>query len=142
MEQSQAAPLRPIPLPDEFTREFWAATREHKLSIQRCRTCRHWNHVPNLSCRACGGEDLAFEQVSGRGKLYSWCVLNEPPGPGFRDMMPVIIAVVELEEQPRLYIAANLLNTSAEKLSLGLPVRVTFEALGDECVLPQFELAA
>ena len=41
-----------------------------------------------------------------------------------------------------LYIAANLLNASPDQLSLGKPVRVTFEALGDECVLPQFELAA
>jgi len=139
VSQSEDPPLRPLPWPDELTEGYWAAVRAHRLSIQRCAECRRWNHAPSLSCPACGSEKLAFEPVSGRAKVHSWTVLHNSPGPGFRDLLPLIVGIVELDEQERLLMTTNLLNVEADRLSLGMPVEVTYETLADGYVLPQFQ---
>ncbi|MDB5445244.1 MAG: hypothetical protein JWQ97_561 [Phenylobacterium sp.] len=142
VEELDAEALRPLPLPDELTEGFWEGVRAHELRIQRCQACRYWNHVPTIACYSCGSEDLAFEPVSGRGTVHSWTVLHDSPGPGFRNMLPVIVGVVELEEQDRLFITTNLLNADPGRLKLGMPVEVIYEELTPECVLPQFQPVA
>ena len=133
--------LRPLPLADETSAGFWDAAKEGRLAIQRCAVCRRWNHAPSLACPSCGSLDLAYEDVSGRGTLFSWTVLNEPPAPGFRDMVPLIVGVVELAEQPHLVLGANILEANPEELQLGMELEVIFEKVTDDCTLPQFRLA-
>lgn len=133
---------RPVPLPDDVTKEFWESARGHRLSIQRCASCQRFNHAPSRACPSCGSEDLGFTEVSGRGTLYSYTVISDPPGPGFRDLVPFVVAVVELAEQPRLLMVANLVDIDPAAVRIGLDVEVTFEDLGDGCVLPQFKPAA
>lgn len=135
----ETVPLRPLPMPDEVSAPFWQAARAGRLEIQRCRACGRWNHGPSLACPECGSEDLGFELASGRGKLYSWTVLREAPGPGFRDMLPLVVGIVELDEQPHLLLSANILNVDEAELRLGLPLRVCFEWVTDDCALPQFQ---
>lgn len=140
--QAQAAiPLRPLPLADEVSAPFWDAAKQGRLDIQRCKDCRRWIHAPALACPECGSEDLAFETVSGRGTLYSWTVLHHSPGPGFADMLPLIVGIVELVEQPHLLLCANLLQAEPAQLRLGLPVKVCFEWLDGQHAVPQFVLA-
>lgn len=130
--------LRPLPLPDDASEGFWAAAREGRLAIQRCAKCRRWNHAPSLACPSCGSFDLAYEDVSGNGTLFSWTVIREAPAPGFRDRMPLIVGIVELAEQPHLLLVANILGLAEAELKLGLPLRAEFEAVNEECTLPQF----
>jgi len=130
--------LRPLPLPDEASEGFWAAAREGRLAIQRCGKCRRWNHAPSLACPSCGSLELAYENVSGEGTLFSWTVIREAPAPGFRDRMPLIVGLVELAEQPHLLLVSNILGLTEGDLKLGLPLRVEFEDVNGECALPQF----
>ena len=136
----QTSALRPLPLPDDLSAPFWAAAREGRLEIQRCRTCRRWNHAPALLCPGCGGRDLGFEPASGRGRLFSWTLIKEAPAPGFRDRVPLIVGLVELEEQAHLLLAANISGAAEADLRLGQPVEVWFEPLGEDCALPQFRV--
>jgi uncharacterized OB-fold protein len=129
---------RPLPAPDEFTAPLWGAAREHRLEIQRCTDCRRWQHVPALMCPSCGSSELRFEPVSGRASLYSWTVIHDPPAPGFADLLPLIVGLVELEEQERLLLASNIIGVSCDSLRLGLPLEVAFEDLAGEATLPQF----
>ena len=133
--------LRPLPLADEASAGFWEAASAGRLDIQRCGHCRRWNHAPSLACPGCGSFDLAYETVSGRGTLFSWTVLQEAPAPGFRHMLPLIVGVVELAEQPHLVLAANILETRVDELKLGMPLEVVFEKVTDEVTLPQFRPA-
>lgn len=129
---------RPLPLADEASEGFWAAAKAGRLDIQRCGACRRWNHAPGLACPSCGSFELAYETVSGKGKLFAWTVIKEAPAPGFRHMLPLIVGVVELAEQEHLVLGANVLEASVEELKLGMPLEVVFEKLSDECTLPQF----
>ena len=66
--------------------------------------------------------------------------INHLPTPGFDDG-PFAIAVVELEEGPRLM--ANILDCpqTPEALQLDMALEVTFEKLSDAITLPQFRPA-
>lgn len=134
-------PLRPLPLADDYSEGFWAAARQGRLEIQRCGDCGRWNHAPAMACTACGSFALAYQPVSGKASLFSWTTIKEPPAPGFRDKVPLIVGIVELVEQPHLLLVANILDTDETDLRLGMPLEVAFETVCDECTLPQFRRA-
>ncbi len=135
------ASTRPVPFPDDVTEGFWDSLRAQTLGIQRCARCSRFNHAPSLTCPACGSEDLRYEPVSGRGTVHSYTVLEDPPGPGFATLVPLVVVVVELVEQPGLLMVANLLGTEPAEVRIGAEVEVTFEKISEDCVLPQFRPA-
>lgn len=73
--------------------------------------------------------------ASGRGRLYSY-VISHVAAPGFKP--PYVIAVVELEEGPRLL--SNLVDVAADEaaLPLDLPLEVVFEPVSETVSLPLF----
>jgi uncharacterized protein len=113
----------PVPAVEEWTRPYWEALRRHELSIQRCVTCRIWLHPPVLLCPGCGGGELTFEPVGGRGTLYSVTVCHREFGLQFG--IPWIAAYVQLDEGPRL--ATNVVNCTAQDVEIGLPVSVVYQ---------------
>ena len=137
-EDGEAIALRPLPLADDCSIGFWEAAKEGRLAIQRCASCRRWNHAPGLLCPNCGSRDMGFENVSGKGSLFSWTIIKEAPAPGFRDLVPLIVGIVELDEQKHLLLPANILGLAPEDLKLGMKLEVEFEQITGDCALPQF----
>jgi uncharacterized OB-fold protein len=135
-------PARPRPLADELTAGFWDSVRRGRLSIQWCPSCARYHHPPALICPGCNSEDLVYRTVSGRGRIYSFTTVYDPPAPGFRDLVPLLIGVVELVEQPRLLMVSNLVEVDAGAVDIGLEVEVTFAAVSPDCTLPQFRPVA
>ena len=133
---------KPRPLIDDLTRPFWEAAREHRLVIQRCQDCRHFNHPPRPVCHACHSAALAFEPVSGRGTIYSFSVMYQPNVTGFGDELPYLNILVELEEQPQLFLVSNLPEAQREQVRIGGKVEVYFEDVDTELALPKFRLVA
>ena len=140
MAQSQEDPTKPVPLPDELTLPFWEAARQHRLKIQRCRQCGYYNHPPKPLCDGCGSEELGFEAVSGKGAIYSYTVMRQRNVKGFEAEVPYLNVIVELDEQPMLFMITNLLGAGLEDAKIGQRVEVTYEER-DEVTLPQFRLA-
>jgi uncharacterized OB-fold protein len=135
-----AQPSRPVPAITDLTRPFWDAAREGRLVIQRCAVCRYYNHPPRETCDNCLSTDLAFEAVSGRGRVWSWTVMHQKSVAGFEGAVPYLTALIELEEQPMLLLVTNLPGATPGNFHIGDPVHVSFEDLHDHLVLPQFEL--
>ena len=137
-------PLRiaaPTPLEiDDTTAPFWAAAREHRLVIQRCQACGFYLHFPRPVCRRCRSFDLAFEEVSGRGTLYSFTETVKAFHPFFQGRTPYVVASVELAEQPGLQFLSNVVGTPAAELTFGAPVQVTFEERFPDLTVPVFEV--
>ena len=134
---------KPRPLIDDLTRPFWEAAGEHRLVIQRCQDCRYFNHPPRPVCNACHSAALAFEPVSGRrGAIYSFSVMYQPNVAGFGDELPYLNILVELEEQPRLFLVSNLPEAQREQVRIGGKVEVYFEDVDAELTLPKFRLVA
>jgi len=76
--------------------------------------------------------------ASGRATLYSY-VIHHRPRPGFEP--PYAIAVVELEEGPRMMTNIVECEQTPEALELDMRLEVTFEAQNDEVTLPFFRPA-
>ena len=81
---------------------------------------------------------MSVFKASGRASLYSY-VINHRPHPAFDG--PYAIAVVELEEGPRMM--TNIVDTpqTPEALILDMPLDVVFEELNDDISLPKFRPA-
>jgi uncharacterized OB-fold protein len=112
------------------------------FTLQRCRdsACANVYFPPRPFCPRCGSRDVASFQASGRGTLASY-VLNFRPAPGFEADAPYAIAVVELEEGPRLMTNVVGVEQTAEALVLDMPLELAPEAVSDEISLPKFRPA-
>ena len=129
---------RPIPQPTPETQHFWDGTRSGELRLQRCTDCSRVYFPPRPFCPGCASRSVEVFRASGHARLYSY-VINERRGPGMEP--PYAIAVVELEEGPRMM--TNIVDTpqTPEALQLDMPLEVTFTSLSDEIALPQFRPA-
>jgi uncharacterized OB-fold protein len=76
-------------------------------------------------------------RASGRGSLHSY-VISHLPAPGFEP--PYAIAVVKLDEGPKML--TNIVGTDCnpDLLQLDDPVEVAFEACNEQITLPLFKL--
>ena len=137
-----ASPQRARPAADELTGPFWAAARRRELVVQRCGDCGAWQHPPGTRCYRCGDTaHLAFERVSGDARIVSWTRVLQGLVGGFEAAVPYVNVVVELVEQPGLYMVTDLPGDDpglAGGLKVGAPMRVDFEDVAPEVTLPQF----
>ena len=132
---------RPIPVPNELTKPFWDAAKHDVLALQRCRTCRRFQHPPYPTCVSCVSIDLAFEPVAGRGSIYAYTIMYHGGDRRFASALPYASIIVELDEAPGALLAGNLLEAPYTEAKVGRRVEVIFERLNDDITLPQFRLA-
>jgi uncharacterized OB-fold protein len=131
-------PKRVVPVPTPETKPFWQGTRAGELRLQRCDACAHVYFPPRPFCPKCAGRAVSWFAANGRGHLYSY-VIHHRPAPGFTP--PYSIAVVELDEGPRMM--TNIIDCpqTPEALQLDMRVEVVFKPLTEEIHLPQFRPA-
>jgi len=129
---------KPLPAPDDLSLPFWDAAKQHRLVVQRCRDCGYFNHPPRPACDACQSQQLQFEPVSGRGTVYSFTVMHQPNVAGFAEEIPYLNILVELAEQPLLFMVSNLPVSELSEVSVGRQVEVYFAELTADTTLPQF----
>jgi len=130
-----AANSRPLPQPTPETQHFWDGAKAGELRLQRCDECRHVYFPPRPFCPSCGSRSVTVFKASGRGKLHSY-VIHHRPTPGFTP--PYAIAVVELQEGPRMMTNIVDCPQTPEALQLDMALEVTFVAQDDKISLPFF----
>jgi hypothetical protein len=126
---AEAARAKPKPTPE--TQHFWDGTQAGELRLQRCDACANVYFPPRRK--------VSVFKASGKGTLYSYVINHRPAAPGFTP--PYAIAVVQLEEGPRLM--SNIIDCpqTPEALELDMKLEVAFEKLDDKITLPQFRPA-
>ena len=124
-----------IPSPSSLTAPYWNAAGRGELLLQRCRACDRHQFYPRGACTNCGNAELEWVQASGRGTIYSYTVFHRPPHPAF-DRLPLVVALVDLEEGPRM--TTNIVGCDVGDVRIGMPVFVEFEQLTEDVGLPVF----
>lgn len=119
-----------MPVVTPTTRPFWDGTAQEVLRFQRCTSCNTPFFYPRLFCPECGTEKVAWEDAIGKASLYTY-VINYLPAPGFKDETPYIVAVVELDEGPRMMTRLKCIVPDPAVLELDMPLQVKFEQHGD-----------
>lgn len=126
---------RALPIPTPETRHFWDGCAEGELRLQRCAAGCGPYFPPRPFCPRCASRDVEVFPASGRASLYSY-VINHRPRPDM-GTEPHSIAVVTLEEGPRMMTNIVGCPQTPEALVLDMPLKVTFQRFGD-IALPLF----
>lgn len=129
-------PLPDVDRPD--AKPYWEATRRHELVIQRCGDCQGWIWYPQTVCHYCNSWNLGWEPVSGTGTIYSFVVVRHGLHPWFGTRLPVVSALVELDDAPNVRLTAEIVDCAPEDVLIGMNVEVCFEDVDDKVTLPQF----
>ncbi len=132
------------PLPNPMTPEakpYWDGARQGKLMIPKCESCGKPFFYPRVLCPSCGSRSITWIQASGRGRLHSFEIAHQILNKAFKVKTPVVLAMVELEEGPRML--TNLVGVTPDPTAIrcDMPVEVVFEKLTDEVSLPMFQPA-
>ncbi len=131
-------PGRPKPLPTPETKHFWDGAKDGKLLLQRCGDTGRAYFPPRPFSPYTGTRNVSVFEASGRATLLSY-VIHHRPVPGFTP--PYAIAVVELEEGPRMMTNIVGCPQTPEALPLDMKLEVVFVPMDDAISLPLFRPA-
>jgi uncharacterized OB-fold protein len=118
-------------MPSENLAITWRRIPErYRLSGSSCSNCSTnffptRNFCPN--CRRRG--KVSPKQFSGRGKVYSFSELTSGPA-GFELEVPYVLAIIELEEGPRL--TAQIVGISEKDVKIGDAVEMVFRKIFED----------
>jgi uncharacterized OB-fold protein len=123
---------RPLPRRTPISAPYFDAAKEHRLIIQKCPRDGLFFY-PRTRCPGCLGEDWSWETMSGRGVVHAFTVDRVGHDPAQRSRLPLVVAVVELDEGPRL--TSNIVDCSPEAIDIGMSVEAVFEDVGPETLI-------
>ena len=129
--------VKPLPKPTESSRPYWDAAKRHELTLQRCGACTALIYYPRDRCPQCLSDNLKWQPVSGRGKVYSYTVVRRASTRSFSDK-PYVLAIVELDEGVRM---TTNVEAPPETVKVGMPVSVWFDDVTPERTLVKFKPA-
>jgi uncharacterized OB-fold protein len=142
-----------VPANDSEWKEYFAEARKHRLVVRKCRACGLLRYPPTHACPWCMELGWTWQEVSGRGTIYSYEIVVHAIQPGFKAWAPYPVVLVELDEQrgqptpdEGLRVIGNLVTPdfapeAESNVGIGKRVRVVFQDLADHIALPQFTLS-
>ena len=126
-----STPVRPLPVVEKDSAEWWAAVHRHEFVVPRCRGCGTWRWPPRAICGRCGSLEWSFVAASGDGTIASWIVNRHGFGGAFP--LPSTAILVRLAEQDDLLLPGSWSGAAdGSDLEMGMEVRVGFEEVGFE----------
>ena len=115
-----------------IARNWRVKKQRYSLTGEICHHCGSKVFPPRDVCPECAKPAYDPLQLSGRGEVYSFTTVYEPPA-DFRDQAPYSIALIKLEDGPML--TAQLTDVDPEEVRIGMPVEMVTRKLmqdGDE----------
>ena len=131
----------PLPVKQPEADFYWERAQARELWLRRCNACDRAYFYPRDFCPVCGGRDVEWMRASGKGTLHAFAVVHRAPTPAFRDRVPFVAAMVDLEEGAR--VPANLVGVEPDpsSIAIGMPVKVDFHDVAPDVTLPVFRPA-
>lgn len=110
---------------------FWREIpNRYNLIGTRCGNCNKVFFPPRYICPYCRRMGkLEPSRLKRRGKIVSYTVTHVAAG-GFEDQTPYVLAIVELEDGPRL--TAQITDCDADEVKIGDEVEMVFRRMGEE----------
>ena len=136
MPDQEMIAARPLPEITPLTEPFWSAAKARRLAIQRCDACEAYRFPPEPACVFCGSMEYTWTEVSGRATLWTWTIAYPPLLPYFAERAPWPVAVVQLEEGPRM--VTNVIDVPVEAYEVGMALVADYEDVTDDVTLVVF----
>ena len=132
---------RPLPVQQPESDFYWERAKAHELWLRHCNACGQAYFYPRDICPHCFSRDVEWRQASGRGTLHAFGIVHRGPTPAFREHVPYVVALVDLEEGPRMPTNLVGVEPDAGHVHVGMALEVTFEDVTEEITLPKFRPA-
>ena len=135
--------------------EYFKHCAAHDFHLQKCSDCGVIRYPPGAACHNCGSLDSEWVAVEGKGAVFSYCEVHHAIQPAFKEHVPYMILLVELDTQQGqptpeqgLRVAGNLVTPDGtlappevvKSIGIGSRVRMVFSDLSDGLSLPQWTL--
>lgn len=129
-------------LPDvsSETKPFWDACNRGVFLIQRCRDCHKTQYHYRAICCHCWSSAVEDLPAKGSGTIWTYSVVMKNRSPVVAFEPPYIVALVELDEGVRVF--ANIVNCDPNRMTIGMPVQLTFAEAESGQKIPLFRPAA
>ena len=126
----------PVPAVSRETIGWWQAAAEHRLLMQRCARCGRTRLPPGPLCPSCRSFEREWQEVSGRGTVYTYTVVHRAYMPGLA--VPYVVIAVELEDAGGARLISNLVDAEPSAVHVGMAVEVVWEDMAPGLALPRF----
>jgi uncharacterized OB-fold protein len=119
-----------IPTIDAASALYWDAARDGRLLIAECAACGKLHHYPRPFCPHCWSEDVRPVEASGSGTLYTYSTVFVNDLAPFKERLPYVAAIVELDEGPRLMTTIEGMDPA--RLEVGMTVTAVFRPVDED----------
>lgn len=113
--------------------KFWRElSHRYNLVGKRCGNCSSVFFPPRAVCTKCGRGSIGRmvdHTFSGKGKVMSYTIVHSAAR-DFDFQVPYILALIELEEGPRL--TSQVVYCEPDEVWIGMPVEMVFRKIGEE----------
>ena len=113
----------------EISRHWRFKKQRYALLGEVCPHCNAKLFPPRDVCPHCGEEARTEYQFSGKGEVYSYTTIYDPPA-GYELTAPYTVAIVKLEEGPM--VTAQLTDLGEQPVEIGMPVEMVTSKLRSE----------
>jgi len=126
-------------VPDAQTKPFWDKVNEKKLCVWKCEK-GHLTYPPRPRCFDCGSDKFELVETKGRGHISTYIVIEDGRLDRRIPDQPYNLALITLDEDPRLNFYSNLPGVPVDKVPVGAAVEVTFEEVAPGQLIHEWKL--
>lgn len=123
---------------DPATAPFWDGTRQGRIVVPFCTDCGYLRWPPGPFCTECLSRNTEWKEISPTGTLWSYAIYHRAMSPKYADEIPYMVALVELDDGPRMY---GRLLAGAANVEVGVPVRAVFHEIEPGVSVVNWEVA-
>jgi uncharacterized OB-fold protein len=111
------------------TKRVFEAASAGKLLVPHCNACGRSHWYPRGICPHCFSQNLAWNEASGKGTIYSFSIMR-------RAEVPYVMAYVTLEEGPTMM--TNIVDCDLDGIKIGQRVTLKFVPSENGPPVPMF----
>lgn len=130
--------IKPVPGLDPLSTVYFTQAAQGRLLIERCPRCGRAQHYPRGWCVDCGSP-VDWEEASGFGTVYTFTVVRQSGVPGFREEVPFVTVMVDLDEGPR--VLGTLTDVDVDAVRIGDRVQAYVVRMTPDLGLPMWRPA-
>jgi uncharacterized protein len=135
--------------------DYFRHCAAHDFHLQACTACGLLRYPPTTACPWCANPDARWTKVEGRGAVHSYTEVHHAIQPAFRNHVPYLILLVDLDTQKgkpsaeeALRVIGNLVTSDGvlappelvRKVGIGTRVRMVFSDVAPGLALPQWTI--
>lgn len=103
--------------------------QRYRYEAAVCDKCGKWFFPPRLICDKCGHREFSTKTMQRTGKILTHTVIRVPPAP-FKDQAPYAVAVVEMDDGPR--ITTQFVDWNEGQLKVGQKIKLEFRLINTD----------